>query len=119
MFKLSTKKFITASMLLWAALLGTPTAHAQSAPYPSKPVKVLVGFTAGGGLDVLARIVAQRMSEQMGQSFIVENRPGAGSNVAGEIVARSPADGYTLMHTHSGLMSIDPALCKNMSFSPA
>ena len=113
------KKLITACAFLLFALISMPVAHAQSTTYPNKPVKVLVGFTAGGGLDVLARIVAQRMSEQTGQSFIVENRAGAGSNVAGEIVARSPADGYTLMHTHSGLMSINPALYKNMSFSPA
>jgi tripartite-type tricarboxylate transporter receptor subunit TctC len=105
---------ITCSSLGWLA-----SAHAQTAAnFPNKPVKVLVGFTAGGGLDVLARIVAQRMTEQTGQSFVVENRAGAGSNVAGELVARSPADGYTLMHTHAGLMSINPALYKNMSFSP-
>ncbi len=92
-------------------------AHAQTA-YPNKSVKVVVGFSPGGGLDVLARIVAQRMSEQMGQSFVVENRPGAGSNIAGELVARAPADGYTLLHTNAALMSINPALYTKMSFSP-
>ena len=111
--------FLPSMALTALFLMGVSTAFAQTTPYPSKPVKVLVGFTAGGGLDVLARLVAQRMSVQTGQSFVVENRPGAGSNVAGEIVARSPKDGYTLMHTHSGLMSINPALYKNMSFSPA
>ncbi len=107
-----------AAALLFTAVFAISTAHAQTSTYPNKPVRVLVGFTAGGGLDVLARIVAQRMTEQTGQSFVVENRAGAGSNVAGEIVARSPADGYTLMHTHSGLMAINPALYPNMSFSP-
>ena len=94
------------------------TAQANAATYPSKPVKVLVGFSAGGGLDLLARIVAQRMSDQTGQAFVVENRPGAGSNVAGEAVAKGAPDGYTLMHTNAALMSINPALYSKMSFSP-
>jgi tripartite-type tricarboxylate transporter receptor subunit TctC len=99
------------------ALTTLNTVEAQTA-YPSKSVKVVVGFSPGGGLDVLARIVAQRMSEQMGQPFVVENRPGAGSNIAGELVARAPADGYTLLHTNAALMSINPALYTKMTFSP-
>ena len=70
------------------------TAIAVSAQsYPSRPVKLLVGFSAGGGLDVLARIVGQRVSEQWGQPIIVENKPGAGSNIAGDAAAKSAPNG--------------------------
>ncbi|MBL8309339.1 MAG: tripartite tricarboxylate transporter substrate binding protein [Burkholderiales bacterium] len=86
--------------------------------YPARPVKLLVGFPAGGGLDVLARIVGQRVSEQWGQPVVVENRPGAGSNIAGEAVARSAPDGYTLLHTNIALMSINPALYSKMPLAP-
>lgn len=86
--------------------------------YPARPVKLLVGFPAGGGLDVLARIVGQRVGEQWGQPVIVDNRPGAGSNIAGEAAARSAADGYTLLHTNIALMSINPAMYSKMTFSP-
>ena len=101
---------ITATALWMAA------ATAQG--YPAKPVKLLVGFSAGGGLDVLARIVGQRVSEQWGQPIIVENKPGAGSNIAGDAVAKSAPDGYTLLHTNIALMSINPALYSKMSFAP-
>ncbi len=97
-------------------LAGAPSAWGQT--YPAKPVKLLVGFPAGGGLDVLARIVGQRVSEQWGQPIIVENKPGAGSNIAGDLVAKSAPDGYTLLHTNIALMSINPALYGKMSFSP-
>jgi tripartite-type tricarboxylate transporter receptor subunit TctC len=70
-------------------------ALAQS--YPSRPVRIIVGFTPAGATDILARLIGQWLSERLGQTFVVENRPGAGSNIATEAVARSPADGYTLM----------------------
>ena len=98
------------------ALFFAVSANAQ--PYPNKPVKLLVGFPAGGGLDVLARIIGQRVSEQWGQPIIVDNRPGAGSNIAGDLAAKSAPDGYTLLHTNIALMSINPALYGKMSFAP-
>lgn len=98
------------------ALFFAATASAQ--PYPNKPVKLLVGFPAGGGLDVLARIVGQRVGELWGQPIIVDNRPGAGSNIAGDLAAKSTPDGYTLLHTNIALMSINPALYSKMSFAP-
>ncbi len=98
------------------AALMVASVAAQS--YPTKPVKLLVGFPAGGGLDVLARIVGQRVSEQWGQPIIIENKPGAGSNIAGDAAAKSPPDGYTLLHTNIALMSINPALYSKMSFAP-
>jgi tripartite-type tricarboxylate transporter receptor subunit TctC len=73
-------------------------AGAQSYPtYPTKPVHVIVGFAPGGGNDIAARLISHWLSERLGQQFIVENRPGAGSNIATEAVVRAPPDGYTLL----------------------
>ncbi len=104
--------------LLTCCLAAFAMASVSAQSYPNKPVKLLVGFSAGGGLDVLARIVGQRVSEQWGQPIIVENKPGAGSNIAGDAAAKSTPDGYTLLHTNIALMSINPALYSKMSFAP-
>jgi tripartite-type tricarboxylate transporter receptor subunit TctC len=73
-----------------------PCAVAQEA-YPSRPVRLVVGYTAGGVSDILARLIGQKLSERLGQAFVIENRPGAGGNVAAEEVVHAPADGYTLL----------------------
>src|SRR6266540_369109 len=83
--------------LALAACLPVIESAAQTAKYPDRPVKMLVGFSAGGGTDVVARILAQKMSETIGQTVFVENRPGASGLLAVEAVAKSAPDGYTLL----------------------
>lgn len=83
--------------------------------YPSRPIHLIVGFPPGGGVDIVARLVAQWLSERLGQQVIIENKPGAGGNIATEIVARSPPDGYTLTYVGT-VAAINPAFYKNLDF---
>jgi len=88
---------------------------AAAASYPDKPVRVVVGFSAGGTTDVAARIIAKELGEDLGQSFVVENKPGAGSNIGAELVARAKPDGYTL-YMVAVTSTINQTLYKNLSF---
>jgi tripartite-type tricarboxylate transporter receptor subunit TctC len=90
---------------------------AVASEYPSRPVRMLVGFTAGGGTDTYARIIAPRLSERLGQQVVVENRPGAGGSIASQLVARAPADGHTLVFV-SPSHAINPSLQKSLPFDP-
>jgi len=96
------------------SILVAMSATAQS--YPTRPVRVLVAQAAGGPTDVVTRIYATKMSELLGQQMVVDNRPGAGGSVAGDIVARAPADGYTLCSAANGTIAIAPNFLK-LSFS--
>jgi len=80
-----------------AAALRALARIARAETYPSRPVRIIVGFPPGGGVDITARLIGQWLSERLGQPFIIDNRPGAGSNIATEAVVRAPADGYTLL----------------------
>ncbi len=93
------------------------TASAQQ-PYPSKPVRVVVAFTAGGTTDILAREVAQQIGQTLGQSVVVENRPGAGGNIGTDFVGRSDPDGYTLLATSVGPVAINPTLYRKLKVNP-
>ena len=84
-------------MLLIGALFLIFATCAAAQPYPSKPVRVLVGFSVGGAPDIIARMLGVKLQEGLGQSIIIENKPGAAGNIAGDMVAKSPADGYTLL----------------------
>jgi tripartite-type tricarboxylate transporter receptor subunit TctC len=100
-----------------AALLAAQAASAQSG-YPNRPVKILVGFTPGTAPDLAARILADRFAEVWGSPFVVENVPGAGSNNATDRVAKSPADGYTLIMGGNSALVINPSLYDSLPFDP-
>ena len=99
------------------ALLSFTAAFAAE-PYPTKPIRMIVGFAPGGGTDLTARPVAQKLSELLGQQVIVENRPGAAGNVATEQVAKSAPDGYTLLMGTIAALAINPSLYGNLRFDP-
>ena len=84
-------------LLAGAAALPAISSIARAQTYPSRPVRIVVGFPPGGGADITARLIGQWLSERLGQQFIIENRPGAGTNIGTEAVVRAPADGYTLL----------------------
>ena len=90
----------------------------QAADYPSRPVTLVVAFTPGGPSDVLARIVGKKMEELLGQPFVIENRPGAGGNVAAEGVAHAAPDGYTLLMGNNSILATNEALYKQLNYSP-
>lgn len=92
--------------------------HAQSQPYPAKPVRIVVGFVPGGGSDFIARLVSQKITEPLGRTVLIDNRPGAGGVIATEYVARQPADGYTLLLTSAGPNGIVPAMAAKISYDP-
>ncbi|RZS77138.1 Bug family tripartite tricarboxylate transporter substrate binding protein [Pigmentiphaga kullae] len=99
-----------------AALVSLVSAGpAAAASYPDKPVRVVVGFSAGGTTDVAARIIAKELGDDLGQSFVVENKPGAGSNIGAELVARAKPDGYTL-YMVAVTSTINQTLYKNLNF---
>jgi tripartite-type tricarboxylate transporter receptor subunit TctC len=93
---------------------------AQSAEddYPNRPVKIIVPFAPGGSTDVVARILAEKLAVELKQSFVVDNRPGASGNIGADVVAKSPADGYTLLMGTTGVLSINGHLYKNLSYDP-
>jgi tripartite-type tricarboxylate transporter receptor subunit TctC len=93
--------------------------QAQTARYPDRPVKIFVGFAAGGGTDVAARILAHKLTEALGQSVVVENRPGVSGMIAAETVAKSAADGYTLMMGSQTTLAVAPALYRKFSIDAA
>ena len=102
-----------------AALLVLAPALASAQAYPSKPVKIVVPFAAGGATDVVARLLAQKLGDAWGQSVIVENKAGAGGNIGADLVAKSPPDGYTLLMTSGSIVTANPYMYKNMTFDPA
>jgi len=93
--KLPRRKFL--HLAAGAAALPAVSRFANAQTYPSRPVRIIVGFAPAGGTDIMARLIGQWLSERLGQSFVIENRPGAGTNIATEVVVNAPPDGYTLL----------------------
>lgn len=89
--------------------------QASAQQYPARPIRLVVGFAPGGGVDINARLLAPKLSEYLGQQVIVENKPGAGTNIANEFVAKSPADGYTLL-INTGALAINMSLYSKLAF---
>ena len=110
----SVASLLAASALACAG--GAPVVLAQA--WPAKPVRIVVPFSPGGSTDVSARLVGLRLAEQCGQSFVIDNRAGAGGNIGADFVARAPADGYTLLLATTGVMSINQYLYKSLPFDP-
>jgi tripartite-type tricarboxylate transporter receptor subunit TctC len=107
-------------LALAAVLLTLPgSAQAQEANYPSRPIKIISSSPAGGGVDLSARIVADHLQKLWGQPVTVENRTGGSNNIAGEAVARSEPDGYTLLATPPNIVTANAALFKNLNYDPA
>jgi tripartite-type tricarboxylate transporter receptor subunit TctC len=101
------------------ALLAASIATAQAQPYPSRPVRIIVAVSAGGGVDTVTRIVADQVSRRLGQPFIVENKAGASGNIAADAVFRAEPDGYTLLSTPPNVLATNEALFKKLNFDPA
>jgi tripartite-type tricarboxylate transporter receptor subunit TctC len=89
-----------------------------AAGFPSKPIRIVAGVAPGGGIDIAARLVAEKLSERLGQPVVIENKTGVGGRLAAEYVAKAPADGYTLLAGSTSQMSVSPAIYPNLSFSP-
>jgi tripartite-type tricarboxylate transporter receptor subunit TctC len=104
--------------LLLFLTLSCCTALAQAQSWPTKPMKLIVGTASGGGPDAIARVIAPRMAERLGQSVIVELKPGGSGQIASEFVATSPADGYTWLLTTTMIQSIIPQLKKQLPYDP-
>jgi tripartite-type tricarboxylate transporter receptor subunit TctC len=109
-------KRIVAALLVAAASVLPLSAAAQG--YPAKPVKILVTLGPGSSSDILARLVADELGKRLGQTFIVENRPGAGGNIAADVAAKSPNDGYTLLMSTISTHGINPSLYASIPFDP-
>ena len=121
--KLTRRRVLTGLTIVIAAL-ATDRASliAQGDPaqsYPARPIRIVVGFGPGGGNDIIARLIGQKLTERLGQAVVVENRPGAGAMIATEYVARAAPDGYTLLLGATGAMTINPAVYSKLSYDTA
>ena len=107
------------SRLAAVTLLALMPALVAAQGWPSKPVKIVVPFAAGGATDVVARLLAQKLGDTWGQSVVVENRAGAGGNIGADAVAKSPADGYTLLMASGSIVTANPHMYKALTYDPA
>jgi tripartite-type tricarboxylate transporter receptor subunit TctC len=107
-----------AASLSAALALSAPHAAAAAEPYPARPVRFVVAFPPGGGTDIIARSIAQKLGERLGQQVLIDNRPGAGGNIGTDLVAKSSPDGYTLLMGSAGPLAINASLFARMPFDP-
>src|SRR5262245_23950687 len=109
------RRWVALGLVCLVAMLADHAAAQTADAYPGRPVKILVGFAAGGPTDLLARMIAQWLSDRLGQQFVVENRPGVGSNIATEAVVNAPPDGHTLLIVATG-NAINTSFYQKLSF---
>src|SRR5258706_4759749 len=107
-----------AGLLTFLALAIAPLAHAQD-DYPNRTVRIIVPFAPGGSTDVVARILADKLGTELKQTFVVENRSGAGGNIGADVVAKASPDGYTLLMTSGAIVTASQHMYKSMPFDPA
>lgn len=110
---------LAATVLVCLGSLALGASAETAAQYPSRSIRIIVGFAPGGGTDVLARIIGQALSKRLGQPVVVENRPGAQGAIAGAMVAQLPPDGYTLWHTAQGAMTVSPYIRNPKPYDPS
>jgi len=113
--RVARRRFLHLAAAAGAAVWPAASRRARAQDYPARPVRIIIGFNAGGAPDVIARLLAQWLSERIGQNFIIENRPGAGGNIATEAIVRAPPDGYTLLLIGSPNL-INATLYKDVKF---
>ena len=120
MQSIGISRILAGAAVALAVIAGSAPAQAQddAANYPNKPIRVIVPFAAGGGNDIFARLVGNKLSEILGQQLVIENRPAAGGRPAAEFVSNQPADGYTLFVGASGVMSIASAVYPKLAYHP-
>ena len=106
-------------LLVLALAVFATAAGAQPAPYPSKPIRLVIGFAPAGAADFVARSMSDALAKALGQPVVVDNKPGNGSSIAAEIVAKSPPDGYTLLIASPSSISVNPALNPKLAYTPA
>lgn len=115
---MTVKKFflMMLSISFFAFGLGVQSVvHAQE-KFPTRPIKIVVPFPPGGATDIIARVIGQKLSEQVGQAVVIDNKSGANGNIAADFVAKAPADGYTLLYNTSSI-TLSPALYKNLTYN--
>jgi tripartite-type tricarboxylate transporter receptor subunit TctC len=115
---MSKFRLITLGMLAASVLVCATSVRAQTATYPNRVIHVIVGFAAGGGNDLFARLVMQKFEQNTGAKVVIENKPGAGGRLAADYAAHQPADGYTVMVAATGAMSIAAAIYPNLTYHP-
>nr|WP_272942827.1 tripartite tricarboxylate transporter substrate-binding protein [Cupriavidus basilensis] len=106
-------------LCLTAAAFASTAALASTDSWPSKPIRLIVPYAPGGLPDTVARVLSQQLTQRLGKPFVVENRPGANGVVAAQALKTSPADGYTFLVTDGSMMTINPAIYKDLSLSPS
>lgn len=105
--------------LVWGLAACAGASAVAQVPYPSKTVRVVVPFAPGGATDIMARVVAKRLGEQLGQTFLIDNKPGGNTALGAELVAKSPADGYTLLFTNDATFVLNPILSPSLNYQVA